>query len=73
MRDEDTERSINAAIARLTFMTHGKIGRDWGSGMPFVLYDKGNEFDALLQAISALRQARATLERVSYDNRFSDI
>ena len=52
---------INAAIAKLTYMTNGKIGRDWYSGRAFVLADKGDEWTALRQALEALRAARAAL------------
>lgn len=57
--------TINAAIARLSFMTNGKIGRDWHSGRPFVIHEKGREWDALKQALAALRDARREIEQRS--------
>ncbi len=57
--------SVNAAIARLTFLTNGKIGCDWYSGERFVLPEKGNEYEALLEALEALRGARSELEKLS--------
>jgi hypothetical protein len=53
---------INTAIARLTYLTHGRVGRDWRSGHIFVLHDKGDEFTALVEALEALRAARIEME-----------
>lgn len=53
---------LNAEIAKLTHLTSGKIGRDWCSGQPFVLYEKGREWDALASALEALRIVRGTIE-----------
>jgi hypothetical protein len=52
---------LNAAIARVSFMTNGKIGRDHYSGRPFVAHDKGSEWNALLDCLDAMREARAEL------------
>lgn len=54
---------LNAAIARLTYLTNGKIGRDWRSQRVFVLPYKGDEFCALEEALEALRAARVALSQ----------
>lgn len=53
---------LNAAIARASFMTNGRIGRDWRSGQLFVATGKGNEFEALEQCLDAMREIRAEIE-----------
>lgn len=58
-----TIQKLNAAIARASFMTNGKIGRDWRSGRQFVAADKGNEFEALEQCLEAMQDARAEIEK----------
>lgn len=55
--------TINAEIAKLTHLTHGRIGVDFRSGRPFVLVEKGGEWDALVSALETLRAARAALEQ----------
>lgn len=55
---------INAAIARASYMVHGRIGLDWRSGRRFVLADKGHEYQELCAAVDALRLARDEIERL---------
>lgn len=54
---------VNAEIARLTYLTNGRIGRDWRDGKPFVLFSKGDEWCALLSALDVLRSVRTELEK----------
>lgn len=56
-------QKLNAAIARASYMTNGKIGQDWRSGRRFVAHDKGNEFEALEQCLEAMQAARAEIEQ----------
>jgi hypothetical protein len=56
-----TEQELNAVIARLTFMTHGRTGRDWRSGRSFIVAEKGgnNEFNTLREVTDLLRRVRS--------------
>lgn len=54
---------LNASIAIATHMTSGRIGLDWQSGRRFVAADKGSEWNALLDCLDAMREARAELEQ----------
>lgn len=57
----DVRSVLNAEIARLSYLTNGKIGQDWRSGRPFVAVEKGREWDALVSALEVLRMARHAL------------
>jgi hypothetical protein len=52
---------LNAVIARLTFMTHGRIGRDWRSGRKFIVAEKGgnNEFQTIVELTGLLHRLRS--------------
>lgn len=60
---------LNAAIAKLVFMTHGEIGCDWRSGRRFVLFEKGNEFVALREAADVLCRIRSLLAEIEKELR----
>lgn len=62
---------VLATIARLSYMVNGHIGRDWHSGRPFVISDKGDEFTALRDAVAALQSLLARLEAAERE-RLSD-
>jgi len=53
---------LNAAIADLTYLTSGKVGRDYRDGSPFVLAEKGNTFAAIERGVAALQAARREIE-----------
>lgn len=59
------ERLLNTEIARLTYMTNGRIGRDHRSGLPFVIGEKGREWDALVWALDVLQAARSEIARLA--------
>ena len=58
---------LNAAIADLTYLVSGKIGRDYRDGSPFVLAQKGDTFSAIERGVAALREARQREERAMSD------
>jgi len=56
--------TLNAIIARLTFLTNGQVGLDWRSGKYFVLAQKGDVFVHLQDVLEDLRKIRKQLEEV---------
>ncbi len=55
------ETEVNAIVAQLAFMVNGQMGRDWRSGREFVLHTKGDEVEAVRNALRVIWHQRTEL------------